>query len=784
MNQRGPMGPSDAMMDGMTEGDLAALRRRAKLLNAFKARWKIACVTAVVPGIVGMVLGYFSISDRFLSAGFVEMRPVETTVLWDTREKGVPPMFRQLLQTQPLIITGSEVASAAMEDEEWLTATTTHGVAYTRSEFEEAISAEQTDPGGYMFRVSFEADHPEVAAAGVNAALRAYQLKGDREDETESRAGEVREENRQKHLADIERLREEIATEAGSLGVSGLRHQQQTKMARLDELDEIIDDLRRREETGAEALAEEADPELALLMAHLRSIQLELEAEFAAGRLENSRSVLRLQTQEASALARLAAYEAEHGVGAGASAEGSRADTERELRVKERNELGIALADVNDRLRKIDLLERDLDRSEDRLARVVSQIEMNDIESTVSGRINVTMYGFPRPAPSNSGKRLQLAIACGGMMGMLGLTLTVGTALLSRRVASSHDAELELPGMPMWASLPEVGSVPEAATVAGLRVHQLRSQLHIAGGGDGCQVIAVSSPGPGSGKTSLISALGMAFATSGSRTLIVDADLVGGALTTRFGVTPRPTAERLVRDAGLIDDEGLAMAINSASQSGMRVVDWLHEQGRLNAAQRDAIVRRQQEVSLGIMDVGAETPLSDCVGPAGLANLYILPQGADAMGHANTLSPALLKRIIEQARLEYDVVLFDTGPAGSSVEASLVASLAERTLLVVARGDHRGATVMARNKLESARARVEGFVFNRAAMSERGADLSSVRSVSRRADAAADQARLNPADVERYGPLAAAVLATSSARLAANSLDASASPKPAASAAR
>ncbi|MEO0587183.1 MAG: AAA family ATPase [Planctomycetota bacterium] len=774
MNQRRPMGQGDAMMDGMTEGDLAALRRRAKLLNAFKARWKIACLTAVLPGIVGMVLGYFSLSDRFLSTGFVEMRPVVATVLWDTREKGVPPMFRNLLQMQPLIITGSEVASSAMEDEEWVTATTEYGLSYTRSEFEEAITAEQTDPGGYMFRVSFEADHPEVAAAGVNAALRAYKLKGDREDETESRAGEVREENRQKHLADIARLRGEIETAAGPLGVSGLRHQQQTKMARLDELDEIIDDLRRREETGAEALVE-ADPELLRLVEQLQAVQLELEAELASGKLENNRSILRLRTIEANALQRVLAYEEEFGGGVTPTGEGSRADTERELRTTERTELGVALADVNNRLRKIDLLERDLERSEIQLARVVSQIEMNDIESTVSGRINVTMFGFPQAAPSNSGKRLQLAIAFGGLMGMFGLALTVGTALLSQRVSSSHDAELELPGMSLWASLPEVGTVPEAATVAGLRVHQLRSQLHIAGGGEGCQVIAVSSPGPGSGKTSLISALGIAFATSGSRTLIVDADLVGGALTMRYGVTPRPTAERLVRDAGLIDDEGLAVAINSASQSGMRVVDWLHEQGRLSETQRDAILRRQQEVSLGIMDVSAETPLSDCVGPAGVTNLYILPQGADAMGHANTLSPALIKRVIEQARMEYDVVLFDTGPAGSSVEASLVASLAERTLLVVAKGDHRRATVSARNKLEAAHARVDGFVFNRALMSERP-DLSSVRSVSRRLDATVEQARLEPGDVERYGPLAAAVLATSSARLTTNSLDASLTP--------
>ncbi|MEM0913175.1 MAG: hypothetical protein AAGK09_01025 [Planctomycetota bacterium] len=725
-------------------------------------------------GATGMVIGYSSIQDRFLSAGQVQMHPVLPTVMWDLREKGLPPMFRDLLATQPEIIEGPAVASRAVDDPEWVQATSRHGMALTVEEFQESVTAKQVTSGSYLFVVRFEADHPDLAAAGVNATLRAYAEAAENTGSNkEEQVTLILEQTRQQALSAIERLEAQIGEITGPLGVSGLRHRHDTKMLALDNLDVDLAELNRRDPTSTELDTE--DTAMVELRTIQRGLQMELQRELAAGKMENHASVRQLRSQlydlDRMIGQQRQAYAApENGVG-----QGSGRDAERDRLMAQREVVSEEVAAMTHRLTEVDRLTRQLDQAQRRLAESSHELEKRNIESTVTGRIEIIGFGVSPDGPSNLGKRLQLAIAGGGLMGLLGLALTVGSSLISQRINSGHDAELELPGLPMLAALPAIGNGLDNAAVAGLRVHQLRSHLHITDGGEGCQIIAASSPAPGSGKTSVISALGVAFATSGSRTLIVDADLVGGALTAAYGVTPRPTAERLLREAGLIDEEALAVAINSASQSGMRLVDWLVEQGRLNETQRNAILHRQKEIALGITDVGPDIPLSECVGPAGVPNLSVLPQAANSLGHANTLSPALIKRIIEQARLEFDVVLFDTGPAGSSVEATLVASLAERTLLIIGRGDHRRAVITARSRLQAADARLEGFVFNRAQLAERP-ELSSLRSVSRRADMQKLPVEVDPSDVRRYGPLAAAVLATSSERLALGSLDASLDP--------
>ena len=50
------------------------------------------------------------------------------------------------------------------------------------------------------------------------------------------------------------------------------------------------------------------------------------------------------------------------------------------------------------------------------------------------------------------------------------------------------------------------------------------------------RAFSVTSASSGDGKTSLTLALGLSFAASGSRTLLIDSDLVGAGLTARLGM--------------------------------------------------------------------------------------------------------------------------------------------------------------------------------------------------------------------------------------------------------
>src|SRR6202041_3456826 len=65
---------------------------------------------------------------------------------------------------------------------------------------------------------------------------------------------------------------------------------------------------------------------------------------------------------------------------------------------------------------------------------------------------------------------------------------------------------------------------------------QIRTIFKISQNNDEPQILAVTSAAPGDGKTSLTLALGLSYAACGTRTLLIDCDLVGAGLTSRMNV--------------------------------------------------------------------------------------------------------------------------------------------------------------------------------------------------------------------------------------------------------
>jgi len=93
-----------------------------------------------------------------------------------------------------------------------------------------------------------------------------------------------------------------------------------------------------------------------------------------------------------------------------------------------------------------------------------------------------------------------------------------------------------VPLLGILPNLPDLLTDPRQAAVAAHCVHQIRTLLQIRVQAEDNQVFAVTSASPGDGKTSLTLALGLSFAASGCNTLLIDCDLVGGALTRRLKV--------------------------------------------------------------------------------------------------------------------------------------------------------------------------------------------------------------------------------------------------------
>jgi capsular exopolysaccharide synthesis family protein len=261
----------------------------------------------------------------------------------------------------------------------------------------------------------------------------------------------------------------------------------------------------------------------------------------------------------------------------------------------------------------------------------------------------------------------------GGASLPIGLLLLIG--LLDSRYRYSDETAHSVSGLTLLGILPNLPdrlSDPEQAAIAAHCVHQIRTMLQI-NGAEERRVFAVTSASPGDGKTSLTLALGLSYAACGTRTLLIDCDLIGAGLTSRMNV---------------------------------------------NAAE-------------GVLEAIANRNLLSYIRQTDIADVALLPVGSAGNLHASTLSPAALRRLIEEAEKHFDTVLIDTGPILGSIEASLVCAAADATVLVVARGQQRPMVEKSLGHLVAIGARLSGVVFNRAQAHdfERSISGVSMRSV-------------------------------------------------------
>jgi capsular exopolysaccharide synthesis family protein len=144
----------------------------------------------------------------------------------------------------------------------------------------------------------------------------------------------------------------------------------------------------------------------------------------------------------------------------------------------------------------------------------------------------------------------------------------------------------------------------------------VRTALYFSTSGQGHQVIQITSPGMGDGKTTLAANLAVSIAQSGKRVILLDADF------------RRP---RLHKVFGLTGGVGLASVI-------------IGEAG-LSEAVRDTVV----------------------------ANLAVLPCGPIPPNPAEVLTSARFKEVLDALRADYDFVIIDTPPLLAVTDPCVVA---------------------------------------------------------------------------------------------------------------
>jgi Mrp family chromosome partitioning ATPase len=308
----------------------------------------------------------------------------------------------------------------------------------------------------------------------------------------------------------------------------------------------------------------------------------------------------------------------------------------------------------------------------------------------------------------------------------------------------------------MLPSLPRNLEDPGAASFAALCVHHIRMLLQVMPRMDSHPVIAVTSPSPGDGKTSLTLALALSFAASGKSTLLIDCDIVGAGLTRRVNAIIRRRIGQILIRENLITPAQLREALNLAQRTGRKLGEVLVDEGYVEQEQVTRALTMQAETSVGLLDVMRGEVLEECVADTGMARLWILPVGSALAEHGATISPEGFRTVLEQARKRFDVVLVDTGPVPGSIESSVAASQSDGVVLCVSRGEQGPLVRRASEHLHDIGSRALGLVFNRATPEDFSSSYGAMSSPSIPARIPEKQG----ADRATFGPVASAVAGT------------------------
>ena len=199
-------------------------------------------------------------------------------------------------------------------------------------------------------------------------------------------------------------------------------------------------------------------------------------------------------------------------------------------------------------------------------------------------------------------------------------------------------------------------AVDNPADLAIEALRSLRTSLHFAMIEAKNNIIAISGPSPGVGKSFISVNLATVLAQSGKKVLIIDADMRKGYLQTQFG---------------LKWDDGLS--------------DYLS--GRLSL---DQVTKPTKVEGLNVVTRG-----------------QIPPNPSELLMHEN------FSKLVEEISAAYDLVIIDTPPILAVTDPAIVSAHCGTTLLVARFGqNHVREIELTRNRFEQNGIDVKGLVFN------------------------------------------------------------------------
>ncbi|WP_372377720.1 polysaccharide biosynthesis tyrosine autokinase [Vibrio natriegens] len=300
--------------------------------------------------------------------------------------------------------------------------------------------------------------------------------------------------------------------------------------------------------------------------------------------------------------------------------------------------------------------------------------ELSIIKAGTVGNVRIldNAQAYAKPVKPKKPLIVVLAILVGGM---LSVAFVLVKAALHKGVESPD--EIEAIGLAVYASVPKSVLQLDIANKAKRKkqskdqsllaeinpadlsieaLRGLRTSLHFAMMEAKNNVLMISGPAPGIGKSFISTNFAAVTAKTGQKVLLIDADMRKGHLQHSLGVSAENGLSDLL--SGKIDTN---LAVKSTTFDNL-----------------DVITRGQ-----------------------------IPPNPSELLMHPR------LKELVEWASQNYDLVIFDTPPVLAVTDPSIVGAFAGTTLMVARFGQNTAKEIdVARNRFEQSGIEVKGVIFN------------------------------------------------------------------------
>lgn len=722
-----------------------------KVHSLLRGRYWLAILLAVVGAGAGAAAGYKAQPPLYTSTGLIRVQPYLPHILYQTEQNGVMPMFDAYIGSQVELLQGQRVTDLAMQNPEWVEVG--RGLdPEAVVKFRESLSVARPK-GSELILVRFEDADREAARIAVKSIISAYEeLYGEKNDEGVTERITFLERRNESLSNELKAINERIFGIANELGSGAVESMYTFKLGELNKLESELrraelsvaiakgaeDATRQAEEEGevqqpdaltAEAVAAQV-PQMRSLLDTRKGIERQLKLK--ANQLgEQHREVRELQDQlavyqeEIDELLEMYAARLEEAGGAsdefadaglGTSLLDQVKAEERNVRAlydqakEETQELGRKALQIESLRTEATDVRQKLDESKNRLESLM-------VERNIGGRVTIESEG-DRPLSPSKDKRTQFAAAGAMGLGGLGVGVVMLLGLSDRRIRDLHDVSegqnRRSRILGVLPHLPNDLTDPEQALLTAHSVHQIRMSLHGRNAGSGGSVFTVTSPSPNSGKTSLSIALGLSFASSRSRTLLIDCDIVGGGLTSKMKNVTRRRIGHILRRAGVITSAQLVEAVKLRLRSSEPLGEILVRLGYATREEIETAMATQRDSRVGLRESLNGEPVQECMAETGIPGLFLLPLGSAQRQHAAELSYSSLSQIIEQVRQWFDVIIIDTGPMLGSLEASVASMVADEVVMTVTRGENRANLQRSIEQITGTGTELAGIVLNRA----------------------------------------------------------------------